>query len=94
MHTFLPYDGQNQESAERKNEESAAIRRWTRDYLRLADDVVITVHHARCVDPGCAIAETIIAVFDEHAVRRWKFARPAAAITKIMVQQALAGPPS
>jgi hypothetical protein len=73
---------------------SLAIKKWTRDYLRLDDDAVITVSELACTDPGCPLIETVIAVFDATGSRKWKLTRPKAAVTKIMVQQTLAALPN
>jgi hypothetical protein len=73
---------------------SLAIKKWTRAYLRLDDDAVIAVSELACTDPGCPIIETVIAVFDATGSRKWKLTRPKVAVTKIMVQQALAAQPA
>ncbi len=73
--------------------DSQAIKQWTRDFLRLDAAAVVTVMELACADPGCPLIETVIAVFDAHGSRKWKLHRPKAAVTKIMVQQALAAPP-
>ena len=70
-----------------------AIKQWTRDCLRLEDDAVVTVTELACADPGCPLLETVIAVFEEGRARKWKLHRPRAAVTRSMVQQALATPP-
>lgn len=67
-----------------------AIKQWTREILRLDDAAVITVSELACADPGCPLLETVIAVFEEGCTRKWKLHRPKAAVTKIMIQQALA----
>jgi hypothetical protein len=72
---------------------SLAIKQWTRDTLRLDDDAIITVIELTCTDPDCPGIETIIAVFDPAGRRQWKLTGPKAAVTEIMVQQALAIPP-
>ncbi|AHF91976.1 hypothetical protein OpiT1DRAFT_00496 [Opitutaceae bacterium TAV1] len=74
---------------------AAAIRRWTRDYLRLADDVAVIVNELPCLDPGCPLVQTSIAVFETAPARtrHWTFTRPAVAVTRAMVQQTLATPP-
>lgn len=71
-----------------------AIKQWTRDFLRLDDDAVVTVTELACADPGCPLLETVIAVFEEGRTRKWKLHRPRAAVTKIMIQQALTAPPT
>lgn len=69
---------------------SLAIKNWTRDYLRLDEEAVVTISELSCTDPGCPLIETVIAVFDAAGARRWKLTSPKAAVTQIMVQQALA----
>ena len=39
-----------------------AIKRWTREALRLADEDVVTVAEVACVDAGCPLVETVVAV--------------------------------
>lgn len=93
MHRFIPKtDGDADALLDPKQLE--AIKRWTRETLRLRDEAVITVTETACVDPGCPLLETIIAVFDEGMpTRAWRFTRPRAAVTKAMVMQTLATPP-
>jgi hypothetical protein len=69
-----------------------AIKQWTRSYLQLDDEAVITVSELACADPGCPLVETVIAVFEEGRTRKWKLHRPKAAVTRTMIQQALAAP--
>jgi hypothetical protein len=71
-----------------------AIKQWTRACLQLDDEAVITVSELACADPGCPLVETVIAVFEQGRTRKWKLHRPKAAVTKIMVQQALAAAPA
>ncbi|MFH1499297.1 MAG: hypothetical protein ABII82_15890 [Verrucomicrobiota bacterium] len=75
-------------------EHTAAVKRWTRETLGLDDEAVVTMHETACVDPGCPLVECIITVFADHGpTRRWRFTRPRAALTKLMVRQTLATPP-
>jgi hypothetical protein len=70
-----------------------AIKRWTRETLRLGEDDVVTVHEVACVDAGCPLVETVIAVFGaDGGTRSWRFTRPRVAVTKMMVTQTLATP--
>ena len=94
MHRFIP-DPQDSSAASRVDpEHTAAIKRWTSELLCLDDDAVVSVIEAACVDPGCPLVETVIAVFDSAGTRRWKLTRPRAAVTKLMIQQTLAASPS
>jgi len=92
VHRFIP-DPQDANAAPRVNpEHTAAIKRWTAELLRLGDDAVVSVMETACADPGCPLVETVIAVFDASGTRRWKLTRPRAAVTKLMIQQALGTP--
>jgi hypothetical protein len=73
---------------------ASAIKRWTREVLSLAEDVVITVSEVACADAGCPLVETVIVVFEERSTRRWKLTRPRVAVTRAMVQQTLSTPPA
>jgi hypothetical protein len=75
-------------------EHVAAIKRWTREYLKLGDEAVVTVSEFACADAGCPLLETVIAVFEERKTRYWKLTRPRVAVTKLMVHQTLATVPS
>lgn len=70
-----------------------AIKRWTRELLRLADDEIVTVSEIACADAGCPLAETTVTVFSPGRTRAWVFTRPKIAVTRLMVQQTLATPP-
>ena len=70
-----------------------AIRRWTAEALHLSDDAVVRIFESACLDPGCPIVETAIAVFEDARTRTWRFARPRAAVTKAMVVFALQSKP-
>jgi hypothetical protein len=92
MHRFIPEPGSP--ACEPINpEHAAAIRRWTRETLRLAEDAVITVTDTPCRDAGCPLVETMVTVFDQTGTRAWAFTRPAIAVTQMMVRQTLATPP-
>ncbi len=73
--------------------QAEAIRRWTIETLRLPDEAVVRVFEASCLDPGCPIVETAIAVFADARTRTWRFARPRVAVTKAMVVFALQSKP-
>jgi hypothetical protein len=89
MHRFIPPEGVT--SARIDPAHTEAIKRWTREALRLGEDDVISVNEVACVDPGCPLVETVIAVFGGDETRTWRFTRPRVAVTKMMVQQALHG---
>lgn len=95
MHSFVPALDTEADDARRaqRQEHAAAIKRWTRAYLRLDEATPITVTELACADPGCPLLETVIAVFEQDRTRRWKFTRPNVTVTKAMVQQTLATPP-
>ena len=73
--------------------QAEALRRWTVETLGLGDDAVVRVFDSACLDPGCPIVETTIAVFEDGRTRRWRFARPRVAVTKAMVMFALQAKP-
>ncbi len=97
MHTLLPplpdADGPGAAMHGPTLAHTMAVKRWTRDFLKLDAAAVISVSELACADPGCPLIETVIAVFEAGRTRRWKLHRPKAAVTKIMIQQALAVPP-
>jgi len=39
-----------------------AVKRWTREFLKLDDEAVVTVSELACSDPGCPLIETVNAV--------------------------------
>lgn len=90
MHRFIPPIGATS-APSIDPVHTEAIKRWTREALRLAEDDVVTVSEIACVDPGCPLVETAIVIFGDEAAktRRWRFTRPRVAVTKMMVQQAL-----
>lgn len=95
-HLFVPLPGDEADPADALRSPPAhlaAIKKWTRDILGLAEDDVITINELACRDPGCPILETIIAVFAEGVTMRWKFSRPGCAVTKTMLCQTLTTPP-
>ena len=68
------------------------VKQWTRDFLKLDDEAVVSVSELACLDVGCPLVETVIAVFETGRPRKGQLTRPKAAITKIMVQETLATP--
>ena len=72
-----------------------AIKRWAREYLKLPESSVVSVNEFACRDPGCPLLETVISVFAEGGgARVWKLTRPRIAVTKTMIHQTLAMPPT
>ncbi len=92
MHRVIPVAGEAPPAI--NPEHTAAIKRWTREILRLPDDAVVTVGEIACADAGCPLVETAVAVFDATGARLWKFTRPRVAVTKLMLRQTLATPPA
>ncbi|HKB92445.1 MAG TPA: hypothetical protein VKC60_18155 [Opitutaceae bacterium] len=88
MHNFIPLA----DDAQPDQATVSTIKRWVREALKLPDETVITISESKCVDPGCPLVETVIAVFDDRGVRKWKLTRPQPAINKVIVTQALATP--
>ena len=94
MHRFIPASDSDSASAPALDPAHAdAIKRWARETLRLGDDDVVTVSELACLDAGCPLVETVVAVFGIGGTRRWRFTRPRVAVTKMMVQQTLASAP-
>jgi hypothetical protein len=94
VHHFIPLDDLATSERTLNPEHATAIKRWTREFLHLPDDTVVTVNELACRDPGCPLVETVVVVFDaDGRKRRWRFTRPNIAVTKLMVQQTLATPP-
>lgn len=93
MHRFIP-DPDGAPPPAVNPEHLAAVKRWTREILALPDDTVVTLHETACADPGCPLVECTVAVFDASGeTRGWRFTRPRAALTKLMLRQTLATPP-
>ena len=94
MHHFIPFSPKEENEGRIKLEHTQAIKRWTRELLRLGDDEVVTIVESPCRDEGCPLVETAIVVFSEkRATRSWKLTRPNVAVTKLMIHQTLATPP-
>jgi len=91
MHSFLPPPDGTATGIDPSHTE--AIKRWTTEILRLPDDAVVTVQEIACVDPGCPLVESQVIVLTDHAPpRRWRFTRPRAAITRLLLSQVLHSP--
>ena len=91
MHRFIPEVGVPKAALD--PEQAAAVKRWARAALGLAEDTVVTVSEIPCVDAGCPLVETMVTVFEATRTRCWAFTRPRAAVTQMMVRQTLATPP-
>src|SRR3954463_686810 len=93
MHNFVPRsdDDATTEPAAQL-EHTLAIKKWTREYLRLDPNAIVAVSEFPCVDPGCPLLETVIVVLDQEGSRRWRMNRSRYAVTKLLVQQVLATP--
>lgn len=90
-HTFIPVADESPSAPDPAH--SAAIKRWTREILKLDTEATITVNELACRDPGCPLLETIVTVFSGSGTCQWRFTRPRIAVTKLMLQQTLATPP-
>jgi len=95
VHHFVALPQENQETPTPADpQHTLAIKRWTREYLKLPESAVVTVSEFACTDPGCPLLESLISVFEEGGgTRVWKLTRPKMAVTKTMLQQTLAAPP-
>ena len=92
MHTLIPADD---ERSRIDPAHTAAIKRWVAEELHLGDDDVVSVMESACVDPGCPLVETHLAVFGaDGSTRRWKLTRQRYAVAKFIVQQALRQSPA
>ena len=61
----------------------ARLRRWTREFLHLDEDVTLTIQELRCAEPGCPDLETVIGISQAPGQwRRLHIARPAAEVTR------------
>lgn len=68
----------------------ATIKRWFAEELKLGEDAAIFVSESRCQDPACPLVETTVAVFEEGKPgRRWAFARPKVAVSRVNIKLAL-----
>ncbi len=91
MHTLIPAAD---DRAQIDPEHTRAIKQWVAEELNLRADDVVSVMEAGCVDPGCPLVETTIAVFgDDGSTRSWKLTRQRYAVAKFIVKQALAQAP-
>lgn len=89
MHRFIPDPSDGSPVPLVDPSHTAAIRRWTTEILELPEDAVVSVNEIACIDPGCPLVETVVAVFEDGQTRSWKFTRPRVAVTRMMVQQTL-----
>ena len=96
MHHFVALPLENEATvAAIDPSHSLAIKRWTRDYLKLPESSIVSVSEFACRDPGCPLLETVISVFDNGGPARfWKLTRPRVAVTKTMVHQTLSTAPT
>lgn len=91
MHTLIPADDQR---ARLDPEHTRAIKRWVTETLELGDEDVVSVMESACIDPGCPLVQTTIAVFGaDGSTRRWQLTRQRYAVAPIIVKQALAQSP-
>lgn len=95
VHHFvsLPSDNADSSPPGIDPQHTLAIKRWTREYLKLPEAAVVSVHEFGCRDAGCPLLQTVIAVLEDGQTRTWKLTRPRMAVTKMMIQQTLAMPP-
>ena len=93
MHRFIPDSTEAPDRPVIDPSHTLAIKRWATAFLKLPGDAVVTVSEFPCADAGCPLVETTVAVFEPARTRRWHFTRSRVAITRLLVQQALASPP-
>ncbi|GAB5560932.1 MAG: hypothetical protein SynsKO_25790 [Synoicihabitans sp.] len=71
-----------------------SIKTWVAEELELTEEDVVSVLESGCIDPGCPLMETTIAVFGaDGSTRSWKLTRQRYAVAKFIVKQALAQSP-
>lgn len=91
MHNLIPADDSR---AQIDPAHTQAIKQWVAEELGLGEDDVVSVMESACIDPGCPLVETIVAVFGaDGSTRQWKLTRQRYAVAKFIVKQALAQPP-
>ncbi|AKC83245.1 hypothetical protein IMCC26134_11510 [Verrucomicrobia bacterium IMCC26134] len=94
MHRFIPDPAAPAQPDYLEADQLLALKKIVRDLLLLPDDTPVVLSEVPCADAGCPLLETTLAVFPDHEPpRRWKFTRPRAALTKLMLAQTLASPP-
>jgi hypothetical protein len=91
MHNLIP---STDDRAQIDPAHTQAIKSWVAEELDLGEDDVVSVLEAGCVDAGCPLVETTIAVFGANgSTRSWKLTRQRYAVAKFIVKQALAHTP-
>ena len=91
MHNLIPADD---DRAQIDPEHTRAIKQWVADELGLGEEDVVSVMESACIDPGCPLVETTIAVFGaDGSTRHWKLTRQRHAVAKFIEKQALAQSP-
>ena len=91
MHNLIP---STDDRAQIDPTHTQAIKSWVAEELDLGEDDVVSVLEAGCVDAGCPLVETTIAVFGaDGSTRSWKLTRQRYAVAKFIVKQALAQTP-
>lgn len=72
----------------------AAVKTVVRKIRGLPLDTYVTISDLACANAGCPLIETVIVVFpDDRPALRRRLTRPRAALTKLMLRQALTTPP-
>lgn len=93
MHRFVPDRPSAADASLSAAEEVAALKRWTRRFLHLAPEAVVSVHTTPCADLGCPVAETTVVVqMPGASTRGWRFQRTRIALSRVVVEQVLATP--
>ena len=70
------------------------IKGWVRDVLDLSESSTVMVAELACTEPGCPPLETVVAVLDAGATRRYTIHRPMAEITEADVRALLSPTPA
>jgi hypothetical protein len=95
LHRFIPDPSAPPSAPTTDPAQLAAVKTLVRQLPGLPAGTPVTLSGIARADPGCALLETVIAVFPAgRPALRWKLTRPRAALTKLMLRQTLATPPA
>ena len=61
---------------------SGRVKVWVRDAFGLPEASTVMVSELTCTEPGCPPIETVVAILEAGATRRFKIHRPLAEVTE------------